>query len=108
MEEKGFENEKVLQDNQKYFNFYLILPRIVTIILGVLFFIAGLCMFGSSGMFARIFVLPTWIAGAIVCVLTYYLMKVVLSYNILNIYYLKKIAEKGEEKKEEINKDENV
>ena len=45
MEEKNFENEEVLKENQKYFNFYLVLPKIVAIVLAVLFGLAG---FGAA------------------------------------------------------------
>lgn len=93
MEQENFEKEEVLQENQKYFNFYLVLPTIVTVVLALLFFIGG--------AFAQTEVLLVWISGAIVCLLVYYLMKLSLSYNILHIYYLKKIAEKGENKTKE-------
>ena len=105
MEEKSFENEQVLQENQKYFNIYLVLPKIVTIVLAVLFGLAGFAASEGGGVGM---LLLTWILGAGVCALNYYLMKVALSYNILNIYYLKKIAEKGEANKEEEKKDNNI
>ena len=98
MEEKNFENEEVLKENQKYFNFYLVLPKIVAIVLAVLFGLAGFGAASGDGGFGMLLV--TWILGAIVCAIVYYLMKLSLSYNILHIYYLKKIAEKGEVKQE--------
>ena len=101
MEEKNFENEEVLKENQKYFNFYLVLPKIVTIVVAVLFALVGCIGAGMGGEGAFIGLLVTWILGAGICALTYYLMKVSLSYNVLHIYYLKKIAEKSEDKQEE-------
>jgi hypothetical protein len=98
MEQENFENEEVLRENQKYFNFYLVLPTIVTVVIAVLVFIGG-CFAASIADGAGI--LLVWLLGLIVCLLVYYLMKVSLSYNILHIYYLKKIAEKGENKTEE-------
>lgn len=104
MEQKNFENEEVLKENQKYFNFYLVLPKIVAIVLAVLFGLAGFGAASEDGGFGMLLV--TWILGAGVCALTYYVMKLSLSYNILHICYLKKIAEKGEEKQEEVAEEE--
>ena len=103
MEQENFENEEVLQENQKYFNFYLVLPTIVTVVLAVLAFIGG---FFAVSIADGAGILLVWMLGALVCLLVYYLMKISLSYKILHIYYLKKIAGKGENKTEEETEEE--
>jgi hypothetical protein len=88
---KSFD-DGVLEENHKYFKFYLALPNVVFIILMIIFGILGLITLVDGFGFL------IWIGGVIISLLTYYLMKVTLSYNVLHIYYLKKIAEKDEVK----------
>lgn len=89
-------NEKereILKGNLKWFRVYLVWPKIVTIILAVLFGVLGLCSYreGSAA------VLGTWIVGAVFCGLEYCVLKISLSYKVLHIYYLKKLSDKNED-----------
>ena len=81
-------DEEVIQEYQKFFDFYIKLPKIITIILAVLGGISGLI--AASGDFG--WVLAIWAGTAFVCFLTYAILKPVYSYYMLKIYYLKKIA----------------
>ena len=89
--------DQVLEENHDYFDFYLVMPKVITIILAIVVFIVGLGM-GISEEIGPMF--GIWIAGSIVCALGHYLMRVTFSYKILHIYYLKKLAEKDEIKQE--------
>ena len=84
------ENENLIQDYSWWFNFFVILPKIITIILSVTCFILGLyfCSIYQTG----IYLLAFWLGGALNCVLTYLLLKLSTSYKILHICYLKKLS----------------
>jgi hypothetical protein len=59
----------------------------VAVVLAVLGGIAGLIVIEEFGI-----TLAIWAGTAVLCLLNYYILKVTLSYKILHIYYLKKIA----------------
>lgn len=89
-------NEKeqdILKGNMKWFRFYVLLPRIVTIILAVLFGLGGLgaCTEGLG------YGIGVWLVGAGFCAVEYILLKISLSYKVLHIYYLKKLSDKNED-----------
>ena len=104
MEKRKLEEDVILQENQKYFKRYLVFPKIVTVILAIVLVVVGIVLgniFYSTNRDSRIALLVIiCVLGAGVCALAYYLMRVLVSYKILHIYYLKKFAEKDEIKQE--------
>lgn len=86
-------DEQVIEKNERWFNWYLVLPKLITIILGILFFIAGIIVSAYEG---EALFLAVWAGGAAFCAVNYLVMKIILSYKILHIYYLKKISLKNE------------
>ena len=91
--------KQIIAENSKWFDFYLVLPKIFTIIIGCVFFIGGIVGMGILASFGRDFVskgmicmLGLWVGGATVCAAFYFLLKLSLSYKILHIYYLKKLV----------------
>lgn len=97
MDEQKMEQDEKIASNEKWFGFYENLPAIATIILGIVFFIGGASVAVTGGAGA---VLLMWLIGAIVCGLVYAGLKIIYSYHILHIYYLKEIL-KNQENKEE-------
>ena len=84
------EDNSIIRKNQKYFSFYTIIPRITSIFLAILFFISGIIF---SALFNdAIYFLIFWLGGVIITVFIYLITHLLLSYNILQIYYLKKIC----------------
>lgn len=83
--------DEVINENTKYFKFYEKMPTIITVILAILYFfvITILCLALKSS--ALWFVLA--LIGAAICAVTHFLLKVIFSYIILQISYLKKIEE---------------
>lgn len=89
MDPKSFFNvapdEQIIRNNEKWFKFFNLIPKLSTAILAIIFFILGIVMGGVT-------LLIVWGAGAVFCLLNYVIAKLILSYKILHIYYLKKIA----------------
>ena len=84
------EDERIIQEYNVWFNFFLVLPKWVTIISAILYAIGGivLAIVYEEGWIW----LAVWGGGAIICGLTYVLLKITASYQILHIYYLKKLS----------------
>ena len=90
--------DTIIAENEKYFNILIMLPKIITIILGISCFILG-CVFSGifdEGYFIAIF----WFGGAIYCLINYYILKLAMSFMILHICYMKKQTEALKEVKE--------
>lgn len=85
---------EVISNNEKYFYYYLIAPKVITIISAVIFCILGMVF---SAISTPLFILIFWFGGGVVCLIEYVSLKILFSYIILHIYYLKKIAEKMED-----------
>lgn len=95
MEQKSFFNvatdEKIIKSNEKWFKLFNIVPMITTIIFAVAFFVLGIVLSIVSPMDGA--AIPIfWGGGAVYCLLNYVIFKLILSYQILHIYYLKKIT----------------
>lgn len=82
------EVESVITENEKWFKFFLVLPRIVTILCAIACLSLGIIFYCVKG--DAIFLLIFWLGGVPFSVLTYVCLKLVLCYRILHIYYLKK------------------
>lgn len=97
-EKNGLTDKEIIEDNEKRFEFFVYLPKVITIILGILVFILGCVgsMDGNGGT-----TLLIWLGGAVFCWLTYALLKLAFSYQILHIYYLKQLVKQQEDKEEE-------
>lgn len=81
-------NEALIAENEKWFNFWIIVPKITTILLAVASFVLGIELADLTGISIVIFL----VGGAVFCALNYAILKLVMSYKILHICYLKKIA----------------
>lgn len=81
--------ELVILENERWFKFWILLPVITTIIYAVASFVLGIVFAAvfENGTYLWIF----WGGGAVFCALNYLFLKIVLSYRILHIYYLKNI-----------------
>lgn len=79
----------IIAENEKWFNFWLIYPKVSTIFFAFASFILGIIFAAADD---AIFILIFWGGGAVFCVLNYFFLKLVMSYKILHIYYLKKIS----------------
>lgn len=80
-------DEEIIAENEKWFKFFVYLPKITTIILAIACFVLGIALATEDA----IFLLAFWLGGAVGCALTYVILKLALSYKILHIYYLKGI-----------------
>ena len=82
------EDSEVLRDAEKWFKFYVHLPKVLTIIWAILVFLAGLII---SIAFEEFIFLLIWF-GEILTPLVYVFTKIAVSYPILQVYHLKKIG----------------
>ncbi len=80
------QEQEIILDNKRYFKFYLIAPMIATAVYSLSVFIMGLILMIAVAPECALI----WF-GLILSPAIYFLMKGVLSYYILNIYYLKEI-----------------
>mgnify|MGYP001043255746 FL=1 len=88
MEKKN--DKEIIAENERYFKFFNVLPYVVTIVFAVACFVLGIVF---AAAFEAAYCIPIfWFGGAAFCVANYWVLKIVLSYRILQIYYLKKIA----------------
>ena len=100
------EEKEVVKENKKWFDRLGKLPEAILIISMLAFFIIGIVYSVNIDMPETM--LFFWLIGAIVCAITYFVYKVVLSYVVLHINYLeeilscsKKMCEKLTENKKE-------
>lgn len=75
----------IIAENEKWFNVWRLLPKIITIVFAVIFFLAAII---QRGWMTIVFL----VIGAVFCALTYVILKLITSYKILHIYYLKKLS----------------
>ena len=80
----------ILRENLKWFNFFVMLPKITTIIFAIACFLLGIIFASLTNATA---LLIFWGGGLVFCLLNYAILKLSLSYQILHIYYLKHIVE---------------
>ena len=98
------EDKQIIEENEKWFKFFVHLPLIVTIIEAVGCLVTSIVIFCIGRYWAWLGC--TFLFGGIVSsAITYLILKLALSYKILTIYYLKQLAnQKPEtEQKPQIN-----
>ena len=83
-------DDSVIQKNQTFFDFYVMLPEILSIVLAVIGVVAGFITIATECEFWIALII--WVGTALLCFVTYCGLKIAFSYKILHIYYLKKIA----------------
>ena len=107
MQVLDYEDQNVIEENEKMFNIYRKLPQIIGLIMLGVCFILGIVF--SSVFREEIFLLIFWLSGIVVFAISFYLFKLLLSYKILHIYYMKQIISKIDnlEKKPSQEKQEN-
>jgi hypothetical protein len=104
---KAVANEEIIKDHEKWFDFFVKLPKILTIVTAVLMFVWSIVDpsvfyydggWGESSSYGVMqcqtffgAMIIWWIIGAIDCALTYAITKLCVSYSVLHIYYLKDI-----------------
>ena len=115
-------NEEIINENEKFFKFYVYLPMIIAIVTAVFFFIWSIVdpavfnysipkyysdyyddfvyqevygIMGVSSFFGAMII--WWLIGAVVTTLNYFVYKLVLTPVILHIYYLKSINSNSED-----------
>ena len=114
----GVEDENIISSNSKYFKYYVYLPIAVFILIslcGIILAIVFASLLHKSGIdnVGDVFC-AYFFGGFLIGAILYILLKIMLSYNILHIYYLKKLVAqkegiiKEEEEKAEIEKKEVV
>lgn len=97
-------NIKIISSNEKFFKFYVYLPRISTIITAILVLIWSIVdpltfrtyngYYGIMRLHSVVGCMIVWWAiGFFVCLFHYLFIKILLAPKILEIYYLKSISE---------------
>lgn len=79
----------ILQNYQKWFDFFLYIPIILSVVNGVALLALSLFFLVEEGPEIGVLL---FLATPICIILTYVISKLCTSYKILHIYYLKKIA----------------
>ena len=98
------EDDEIIENNEKWFKFFVVVPKITTVFFAVVCFILGIIFAANAYRGGGVFLLIFWGGGAVFCALNYAVLKLILSYQILHIYYLKKISLKSKAEEKEINK----
>ena len=98
------EDDEIIENNEKWFKFFVVLPKITTVFFAVVCFILGIIFAANVNGGNVVILLIFWLGGAVFCALNYAVLKLILSYQILHIYYLKKISLKNKAEEKEINK----
>mgnify|MGYP003571540297 CR=1 FL=1 len=107
----SFTAKEGMSDQEKWFSFFSIAPKIISLIITIVTAIPGIvfffmAIFQKSGwshynklywLFSLIFIF----GGVIIALLTYVFLKLSFCYKILHIEYLKKILAKDNEKQTE-------
>ncbi len=108
-----YEEDRVIEENQNWFRFFVKFPLIMATALAIIFFIWGIVdpsaiqikvpEFNGAEIVetTKYGIMQTqtsvgatiiwWLIGAVVTAINYFTLKIILSPMILNIYYLKKI-----------------
>ena len=89
---KPLTDEEIVANNEKWFKFFIHVPKITAIVIAALFFVWGIvaAAFGRY-LELNIFFMLWWLIGAVVSGLVYVILKLTCSYRILHIYLLKKL-----------------
>ena len=80
-------DKKIIAENEKYFKKILLIPIVSTIVDALACFVLGLVFAIDNDEFFWIWIF--WGGGSIFCYLNYYCLKILFSYPILHIFYLK-------------------
>lgn len=86
--------DEFLDENRKYFKFYNDLPIIITVLLALNF--SSWTLIATTLTSSFIVAILGFVIGAVVCLIAYYISKIVFSYKILHIYLLEKIKQNTE------------
>ena len=86
--------DEFLDENRKYFKFYNDLPIIITVLLALNF--SSWTLIATTLTSSFIVAVLGFVIGAVVCLIAYYISKIVFSYKILHIYLLEKIKQNTE------------
>ncbi|MBE5756295.1 MAG: hypothetical protein E7342_00675 [Clostridiales bacterium] len=106
-------DEKVVKENEKWFNFYKIFPKIIFIAIIALFVIWSIIdvatfqyssgyLYGPTTNYFGIMMIPSaflalliwWVIGGVLGTITYFCTRISCSYKILHITYLKELLKK--------------
>lgn len=82
-------DKEIISENEDWFTFFNVFPYVITIFFAAVCFVLGIVF---AAVFKGYFLPVFWFGGAAFCAINYAVLKIVLSYCILQIYYLKKIA----------------
>ena len=85
-------DEEIIKHNEKWFKLFLIIPKVTTIIFALVCFILGILF---ATLEEAIFLLIFWGGGFVFCIFNYVFLKLLLSYQILHIYYLRFLMRNG-------------
>ena len=96
MNEQEEKEKRIIEEYEEWFEWIVYFPKIVTIIAAFAVALVGFgsCVDGNAEGIAML------VVGAIVCLLLYALMKIAVSYQVLHIYYLRKLQKQEKEKEE--------
>ena len=81
----------IIKSNSAYFNFYLWLPLILSLLLALGSLISGIILMANEEVVIGF--CACWLGGGTTSVLCYFYMKILFSYQVLHIYYLKGLYE---------------
>ncbi|MBQ8295373.1 MAG: hypothetical protein IJX87_02950 [Clostridia bacterium] len=95
---------ELIDSYEKWFDFSMLLPRILAVITAIAAFISGIVYMSND--YTRIGAW-IWVFGAIGALLTYFLLKLVLSGYYLIVLYLRKMSE-GKKTKTNTNTNTNL
>ncbi len=87
-----YEEEREIGDNESWFDIYVKLPKIILIVSIALFFICGIVLgavFESFGI-----TLLCWAVGIVSAAISFVMLKIIFSANIIQVNYLRKIDKK--------------
>ena len=99
---KPLTDEEIVASNEKWFKFFVYLPKILVITFACLFFIWSIvdpAVFYYGGRYYGVMRIGSffgammiwWLIGAAFCGIVWVVTKLAVSYKILHIYYLKNI-----------------
>lgn len=78
-----YKDAAIIAENEKWFNIWRLLPKIITIVFALACFVLGIVFVNATD---GISILIFWGGGAVYCALNYFFLKLVMSYKVLHIY----------------------